>query len=304
VSTTEGPTPFVSTEQAARALGVSVSTVKRWVDEAVLPAHKTPGGHRKILTADVLELARRGVLPHADLALLAPRRPAGKRAAGLADGLYRALLAGDGVGVRGALVGGYRQGVAVEALADEAVGPAMRRIGQDWAAGRIDVMEEHRASQLCAAALYELKALLEARAGRAGPRAVGGSGESDYALLPPLLAQLVLLDAGWEVTNLGANTPFRSFARALEELRPRLMWISVTHLADEEAFVRGYRRLYQQAEKAGVAVAVGGGALGESIRTRIPYTTYGDGLTHLAAFARTLYPRPGPPRRGRPRKGD
>jgi hypothetical protein len=39
-----------------------------------------------------------------------------------------------------------------------------------------------------------------------------------------------------------------------------------------------------------------------SVRSAIPYTTYGDGLGHLAAFARTLHFRPKPPRRGRPPK--
>ena len=43
-----------------------------------------------------------------------------------------------------------------------------------------------------------------------------------------------------------------------------------------------------------------GQALTEPLRSSIPYTTHGDGLSHLAAFARTLHPRPKPPRRGRP----
>ncbi len=76
----------------------------------------------------------------------------------------------------------------------------------------------------------------------------------------------------------------------------------MSHLPAEKEFLEGYRKLYQQAEKAGVAVAVGGRALVEPIRSQIPYTTYGDGLSHLAAFARSLNPRPGLPRRGRPKK--
>ncbi len=177
----------------------------------------------------------------------------------------------------------------------------MEKIGHEWETGRLDVMEEHRASQLCAAALYELKPMLEERASKSRPLAVGGAPEHDYSMLPTLLAQMVLLDAGWDAVNLGPNTPFKSLVKAVHELRPRLLWLSVSHLGPSEEFERDYPEFYRQAEKAGVAVAIGGNALVEAIRSKIPYTTYGDGLGHLAAFARTLHPKPGQPRRGRPR---
>jgi methanogenic corrinoid protein MtbC1 len=108
------------------------------------------------------------------------------------------------------------------------------------------------------------------------------------------------IDAGWDAVNLGPNTPFKSLGKAIHDLRPRLLWLTVSHLGPEADFLRDYTELYRQAEKAGVAVAIGGRALVESLRSRIPYTTYGDGLGHLVAFARTLHPRPHPPRRGRP----
>ncbi len=45
---------FLSTREAATRLGVALSTVQLWVETGVLPAWKTPGGHRRI-PADVID---------------------------------------------------------------------------------------------------------------------------------------------------------------------------------------------------------------------------------------------------------
>jgi excisionase family DNA binding protein len=294
---TTGQPEYLSTAQAADVLAVSVSTVKRWVDEGVLPAHVTPGGHRKLLRSEVLALARQGDLPRGD--------PAGLGAATHPDAfshsLRDALVGGDGPAARAILRRAYDAGLPIEALADRVVAPAMAEVGHQWETTRLDVWHEHRGTELCAAALYDLREVLETRAERGRPAAVGAAPEGDPYTLPTLLAQLVLLDAGWEAVNLGPNTPLASLTKALRELRPRLVWLSVSHLRDDREFVAAYRDFYRAAEQQGVAVAVGGRALGEPVRSSVVYTTHGDGLTHLAAFARTLHPRPKRPRRGRPR---
>ncbi len=299
---TGNPGPYLSTLQAATALGVSVSTVKRWVDEGVLPAHRTAGGHRKLLRAEVLALARQGDLPRGDLAALslASCRDQAVDLEATEAALLEALLGGQGADASAIVRRAYDSGVAVETIADWVIAPAMAKVGHQWKAARIDVWQEHRGTQLCAAALYDLKDDLDARAERNRPVAVGGAPEGDPYLLATLLAQLVLLDAGWEAINLGPNTPLPSLAKAVRVLRPRLLWLSVSFLEDAAEFVGAYRDLYRTAERQGVAIAVGGQALGEPLRSSVPYTTHGDGLCHLAAFARTLHPRPKPPRRGRP----
>ena len=291
-----GQSPYLSTVQAAAALAVSVSTVKRWVDEGILPAHVTAGGHRRLLRAEVLALARRGELPAGDPAAAAPADPAAA-----AVSLTDVLVAGRGAEARAVVRRAYDAGLAIEALADAVVAPAMAAVGHRWAAGRIDVWEEHRGSQLAAAALFDLKDDLTARAERVRPVAVGGTPAGDPYTLPTLLAQMVLLDAGWDAVDLGPNTPLESLARAVAELRPRLVWVSASHLADPAAFVRDFRQLSRVAGEHGAAVAVGGQALTPEVRRGLAYTTHGDGLAHLAAFARALHPRPGRPRRGRPR---
>ena len=280
---------YLSTAKVSAALGVSVTTVKRWVDDGILPAHKTPGGHRRLLLADVLRIVRENQFPHLDLSQLELETTTSEPRA-LADRLLEGLRAAAPGRCAAVLHGAYEAGMALETLADDVVAPAMTQIGLDWEKGKSDVFQEHQATQLCTAALYELKPRLEEHARTECPLALGGGPEKDPYLLANLLAELVLLDAGWDVINLGPNTPLVSFRKAVRQFRPRLLWVSIGYLAEPETFAEAYPVLYRETLQAGAAVAVGGRALSESLRVRLPYTTFGDGLTHLAAFAQ--YPCP------------
>jgi excisionase family DNA binding protein len=292
---------YCSPADVSQALGVSTSTIKRWVDEGVLPAHKTAGGHRRILRAAVLRLVREGNFPRLNLSRLGlPRRLEAGDTEGLSRQLLAGLRAGDMALMRSVIHGAFAASLPVEALGDAVIAPAMSHLGHDWEEGRIDVMHEHRGTLSCIAVLHELKPALEANVEKDSPIAAGGNPEGDHSLLASLLIQMVLLDGGWDAINLGPNTPLVSFRVALEELKPRLVWLSASHLPDPGKFLGEYGEFYTRAGRAGVAVAVGGHALEGAVRAAIPSTFHGTCLKDLAAFAGTLHPRPRPPKRGRP----
>ena len=52
-----GPRYF-TTFQVAKFLGVSTTTVVNWVNSGLLTAHRTPGGHRRMRSEDVVVFAR------------------------------------------------------------------------------------------------------------------------------------------------------------------------------------------------------------------------------------------------------
>ena len=75
---------------------------------------------------------------------------------------------------------------------------------------------------------------------------------------------------------------------AVLEQKPRLFWLSVSHLEEEDRFVEQFTHAYESFESR-VAVAVGGRALSESVRQRLKYTVYCDTMQHLESFARTMF---------------
>lgn len=302
----QGPdaeTLYVSTAQVAEALGVGITSVKRWVDQGILPAHKTPGGHRKILLSDVVRVVRDGDFPRLDLSRLGLPPSGGESLdlKSLSAALLTGLKRGEADALKSLVQEAQRSGLTIETLADAVIAPAMRRLGHEWAEGQVEVWQEHRGTQLCAAALYEIRATLKGSADRSKPLAIGGGPEGDPYLLANLLVEMALMALGWRVVNLGPNTPLPSFRAALTQTRPRLLWLSASHLVNPATFLELYRAMYQEATRMGTAVAIGGQALTEELRSQMPYTFFGDGVTHLVAFARSLHPEPRRRSRGRPR---
>ena len=108
-------------------------------------------------------------------------------------------------------------------------------------------------------ALLRSRSRLLAPAEAGGP-AIGGGTEKDPYLLANVLVEMTLRENDWNVVNIGPNTPIASFRKALAELRRGYCGSRVSYLADAEAFLAEYRELYEDAERAGVAVAVWPGA--------------------------------------------
>jgi excisionase family DNA binding protein len=58
-----GGPKYHTTHQVAQLLGVSLPTVVNWVNGGLLSAHRTPGGHRRISTADLAAFAQENDYP-------------------------------------------------------------------------------------------------------------------------------------------------------------------------------------------------------------------------------------------------
>ncbi|HUM14050.1 MAG TPA: B12-binding domain-containing protein [Candidatus Nitrosotalea sp.] len=283
------PKPL-SPGRLAPLIGVSESTLKRWIDAGYLRAEKTVGGHRKIALADVVAFLRatgRPVPSLEGLAALAEHTDASAEAPPSPDTLADLLVRGDQRVARALVINPFLAGMPLDEILDGLVAPAMTQIGARWARGEVDVYQEHAATLRAWSILMELRGLLPTPSDDA-PLALGGAPEGDPYLLPTLMAELMLTEMGWRTLNLGPNTPIASLGEAITRHSPRLVWISVTSVSPHPSFFAVYPRVVEAAESRGIKFAAGGQGLHPDMRNAVRASLLGTHLAELRAFVRTL----------------
>jgi len=285
--------PGISPKDFAEAIGVSESSVKRWVDQGTLVAARTAGGHRRIAREEALRWVReqRARIVRPDKLGLEASTVELTRSSPLpnaSEHLLQALVEGRGDDAQGVLTGLFVAGHGVAAIADHVIRPAMERIGVLWEHGPSGIFLEHRATDLCLRAIEELRGLLRDGARASGaPRMVAlvAGAEHDPYLVAPLLSAVTLAEIGWEVHNLGPNTPLSVVELAARELSAGLVALSFSAAPDPQ-LQRELAALVETSQRQGRLVAIGGRAIDAfDLRPRANLFI-GRSLGELAAFAR------------------
>lgn len=284
----------LSTKQAAEALGVSESSVKRWCDRGAIPTSRTLGGHRRIPLSGFLsflkETNRQVVVPLRATNLsetTVSRVETTQSLESLQTAFEKALEIGDEAGCRSALVDAYGITKSFAQLADQFVAAAFHSLGDKWTCGEVEIYQERRGCEICSRALHEYGRLMPDSPQNA-PLALGGSPSKDNYSLPSQLLDLVLRECSWRTMNLGCNLPLETIVAAVDELKPKMVWLSVSHLESPEKFVAEYAEFYS-ALPQDTLVVLGGRALTDQLRPQLKYTGFCDSMMQLAEFATALH---------------
>jgi MerR family transcriptional regulator, light-induced transcriptional regulator len=259
----KGPGPVIGLRAAADELGVHYQTAYGWVREGILPARKSGRGYQ-VLEADVRELGARRA------AGKPPRREVRVRDwDAQADLLYGAIVSGHD-GYARAQLGRLGAGVPVIDLCARVLGPALSRIGDDWAAGTVTIAMEHRATAIC----ERLIGTLSAGQPRGRPRgvAVTGTPSGERHGLPALMAAACLREDRWHVHHLGADLPPGEVGRLARDVGARLVVLS-------SATPESARRASKQAA----------GLISETPGLRVLAGGPGSSLYQLVKLARTAH---------------
>lgn len=310
----------LTSREAARLLGASEASVKRWADGGLLPSEKTAGGHRRFRPEDIARF-KRGQMSagaathtpfardHANTSSSAPPHeqpdPASSsasheaRAASTVRGasesdeliinsLFDALANGRAEETTGLLVKSYLDKRPLASIFDQLLAAAMQKIGDLWHRGDLTVAQEHLATR---AALHALQTLDKVVAEPVPNNllAICCSTEADFHELPVQCTELILKHEGWEVLSLGPNTPFYALTEMVARLHPSLVCVASTILDDLDRAVREFKELRAQATRVGAAIVLGGAGFADAdVRRRLPAELYADNFRQLLDFADTL----------------
>jgi excisionase family DNA binding protein len=235
--------------QVAEALGVHYMTVYRHVRTGRLPAERV-GGIWQVESAD-LDLARRG-RPSGGGRPVERRPPTRAR-------LQARLVAGDEAGAWGIVEAALASDMDRDAVLLGLIGAAMRAIGTAWEAGELSVADEHRASAVAIRLISRLSARF-ARRGRKRGSVVLCAPAGELHAVPVAMAADLLRWLGFEVVELGADTPADAIAQAAGAT-PELLAIGLA--CTTEASCRSARRAFTTLRRRlpGVPLLCGGAAV-------------------------------------------
>jgi len=273
----------LSPRDLADALGVSESSLKRWVDAGKIDAFRTEGGHRRIAMAEAIRFIRETRAPIARPELLGlPAAVVAERAG--STRLLDFLLDGDVEGARGFLFARYIGGSPIAELADGPIREAMHSLGELWQHAQRGIFIEHRATDACLLAIASLRSMLEPPAN--APVALGAGPEDDPYIIAPFLASMVTTVAGFRTINLGPDTPLAALQHAVHHHRPHMIWMSASSPI-HSARARAIAKWLGSIEDATVVV---GGRHGEALTGGQRRVRYLATMTELAELAGQLAP--------------
>jgi methanogenic corrinoid protein MtbC1 len=282
----------LSPKDLALVIGVSESSLKRWVDEERLFASRTAGGHRRIALHEAIRfirennqsLSRPELLGLSDLST----SPMSAVQGGTGEvALLKALEAGQPAVARGLIIAHYLANRSVASVFDGPITHAMHRIGELWRHSESGIFIEHRATEIVMDAIHQIRQTLPPVPPNA-LCAIGSAAAGDPYTMPSLMASTTLLECGFQETNLGANLPVESLIAAAREKSPKLVWLAVSYVADRSVFIEGLQRLADALATMGSALVIGGRGVAGLILPVLPSTHVVGSMSELASFAKGL----------------
>ncbi|MEM7454954.1 MAG: B12-binding domain-containing protein [Planctomycetota bacterium] len=274
----------------AKAIGVSESSLKRWCDQGLIQTSRTAGGHRRLKRSEVIRFVREQNISVAEpevIGLPALTNGAADNEEALVELLRDALVSGKEVVARQLIFNLFVSGWELYRIFDDVIGRAFEMIGEMWEANQIDIYRERYAGEITMNVLRELRVNLPEVSPDA-PLAIGAGLSGDHYSLPSLMVEMMLRSLGWKARALGTNIPLDSLHTASADFKPRLFWVSLSHIETEiysqtSGFTQRFNR-FADTLPADTALVLGGRAISPELRRQLRFTVCFDNMKQLHSY--------------------
>lgn len=282
---------YLSPKQLGQAIGVSESSLKRWIDDGLIEVIRTSGGHRRVELAEAIRFVRQrgySVKDPSVLGLTAADDQTGRAdTTQLTDHFCELLVNGQDKDFIAATTRLYLDGHAMSEIIDGPIRAAMHHIGELWHNNPDGVGVEHRATDICIRTLGYLHSLIKPPTDNA-PIAIGGAPAGDLYMIASQCVSLVLADQGWREGNLGANTPWDQLAGVAKKEKASLVWVSITSEPNAD-YAKKLHELANELAPQSCQVIVGGRQLNDAIlRLNLDNLHTARSMAELQSFSRGL----------------
>jgi MerR family transcriptional regulator, light-induced transcriptional regulator len=258
---------LLTLQEAADALKVHYMTAYRWVRRGELPAFKA-GGRLRVRAADMAAFVRDREV---DTALPAREHRRTDWPTHV-ERLYHHLMEGAAADASALVRKVIADGAPVGDVYIRLIAPALHRIGEEWAQGRITIPEEHRATEIVAGITARLGDHFRRRGPARGSAITLTPPGDAHALAAGMVADF-LRGGGYDVHHLGANVPAEDLRLFVSMVEPDAVCISVTRTDLPEGVLADLAGVAR--EREGVLVIVGGQGVDAA-------TAEGVGAIHVA----------------------
>ena len=191
------------------------------------------------------------------------------------EGLKEAIIKGKRDAVESLIRKALSEGSSPEEIMDKMMIPAMDSVGDRFSRNEIFLPEMMIAARAMNTGLEILRPMLIAKGVSSKGKVVIGSVKGDIHDVGKNIVSMVLQGAGYEVIDLGIDTPPEKFVDAVKQHQPRFVLMSALLTLTMSTMEETIKALKQAGIREKVKVGVGGAPLTQNFADRIGADFYG-----------------------------
>jgi len=257
---------YYNTEEAAKILGVNVSTIKRWSSAGRLQCIRTAGGHRKFEMHHLAEFVETNKKVKTNVAAIQIEDSNNLQLNEWIlkadyDNLVRFIqsqaIKCNKIRILDVFKGLYLSKRPLHEIYDFLVAPVLRSLGVMWEEGQLSITEEHFASQTLKDAIIRMQSMMPQAEKKLGVvMAMNLSNEMHDIVLK--MVDHILEHKGYKVLYSGQMTPQLSIENIFDDYAPKRLYVSSTFVDNVDHVESEFKKVCGLAEKYSVKVFVGG----------------------------------------------